>query len=87
MVEVLLPFLLMKEQSILSSFEDTSHLQAQSSAMFSQGGIESKENFDLPYVYSYFKRFVQLYIPNTLHTKFNGRNNTLPYLKCSLNLT
>lgn len=41
--------------------------------------------FDLPYVYAYFKRFVQLYIPNTLHTKFNPRGTTsLPYLKCSL---
>ncbi len=38
----------------------------------------------MAYVYGYFKRFIQLYIPNTLHTKYNGRGNSLPYLKCSL---
>lgn len=41
-------------------------------------------NFDLSYVYAYFRRFVQLYTPNTLHAKFNGRGNSLPYLKCSM---
>ena len=41
-------------------------------------------SFDLAYVYAYFKRFVQLYFPNTLHTKFNGRGgNGLPYLNCT----
>lgn len=43
------------------------------------------EGFDLAFVYAYFKRFIQQYIPNTLHTKFNGRGGTsLPYLKSAL---
>lgn len=65
MIEVLMPFLLMK-QAPNPSTQDT-------------------VAFDSGYVYAYFKRFVQLYIPNTLHTKFNGRGGTsLPYLKCAL---
>jgi hypothetical protein len=29
-----------------------------------------------------------MYIPNTMHTKLNGRGGTsLPYLKCTLTLT
>lgn len=44
---------------------------------------------DLAYIYAYFKRFVSLYVPNIIHTKFNGitGKNTLPYLKASLNIT
>ena len=47
--------------------------------------MDLADSFDLAFVYAYFKRFVQQYIPNTLHTKFNGRGGTsLPYLKCTL---
>ena len=43
--------------------------------------------FDLACVYAFFKRFVRSFIPNNLHTKFNGRSAALPYLKCCLHLT
>ncbi len=39
---------------------------------------------DLAYIYGYFRSFVQLYVPNTLHTKYNGKGTTLPYLRVSL---
>jgi hypothetical protein len=56
MIEVMMPFLLMKSPA-----------------------------FDLACVYAYFKRFMASYLPNTLHTKLNGRGSTsLPYLKCTL---
>lgn len=77
MIEVLLPFLFMKQQS--SDAEIQKQLVTNS--------YESKQQFDIAYVYGYFKMFVQLYIPNTLHTKFNGRGTSLPYLKCSLFIT
>jgi len=73
MIEVLLPFLLMKQQT-----EPAAHWSTPNLATLV---------FDLPYVYAYFKRFVELYIPNTLHTKFDGKGNSLPYLKCSIFLT
>ena len=43
--------------------------------------------FDLACVYAFFKRFVRSFIPNNLHTKFNGRSAALPYLKGCLHLT
>ncbi|CDW87634.1 tbc domain containing protein [Stylonychia lemnae] len=73
-LEVLLPFLLLKQQGPME-FENQ-FLQTQNG--------DFMNNFDLSYVYAYFRRFVQLYTPNTLHAKFNGRGNSLPYLKCSL---
>jgi hypothetical protein len=62
MLEVLLPFLYMKQ-------------------------VDEHADFDLACVYAFFKRFVRHYIPNNLHTKFNGRSQILPYLKCCLHLT
>lgn len=44
-------------------------------------------NFDLACVYAFFKQFVRNFIPNNLHSKFNGRSAILPYLKCTLHLT
>lgn len=46
-----------------------------------------KLNFDLACVYAFFKRFVKCFIPNNLHNKFNGRQNELPYLGCTLRIT
>jgi hypothetical protein len=78
MIEVLMPFLFMKQHN--SSSSSSNH-----SSVYS---TELENQFDLACVYSHFKRFVSLYIPNTLHTKFNGRGGTsLPYLKCALILT
>jgi len=49
---------------------------------------ESDKNFfDLACVFAYFKRFVLSFIPNNLHTKFNGCQDGLPYLHCCLNMT
>lgn len=67
MLEVVLPFLCMKQGS--------------------SGGGGGGGGFDLASVYAHFKRFVYCFIPNNLHTKFNGRSAVLPYLKCCLNLT
>ena len=72
-----MPFLLMKQHENFSS--------TTSNGFSSVSSQSSSSTFDLACVYSYFKRFVQLYIPNTLHTKFTGKGGTsLPYLKCSL---
>jgi hypothetical protein len=46
-----------------------------------------KQKFDLACVYAFFKRFVKCFIPNNLHNKFNGRQNELPYLSCTLRIT
>jgi hypothetical protein len=43
-------------------------------------------DFDLACVYAYFKRFVRNFIPNNLHSKYNGRTTVLPYIKCTLHL-
>ena len=72
-----MPFLLMKQHESFSS--------ASSNGLSSLSSQSQASSLDIALVYSYFKRFVQLYIPNTLHTKFNGSGGTsLPYLKCSL---
>lgn len=43
--------------------------------------------FDLAMVYACFSRFVDLYLPNTLHTKFTNKGNqALPFLKLTLQL-
>lgn len=47
----------------------------------------NKAKFDLACVYAFFKRFVKCFIPNNLHNKFNGRQNELPYLSCTLRIT
>ncbi len=74
MIEVLLPFLLMK--------------QAPSKEAISSTTAEVKGGTDLPHVYAYFRKFVQFYIPNTMHSKFNAKGGTsLPYLKCTLILS
>ncbi len=41
----------------------------------------------LAQIYALFKRFIELYIPNTLHAKFASRGQSLPYLKCSFHVT
>lgn len=76
MLEVLLPFLFMKQT------------QPEQDDSVSQRSITSAKEgtFDLACVYAFFKRFIRLYIPNNLHTKFNGRSQILPYLKCCLHL-
>lgn len=76
MLEVLLPFLYMKQTPKAES--DT----VSKSSYNSQNSC----GFDLACVYAFFKRFVRQYIPNNLHTKFNGRSQILPYLKCCLHL-
>ena len=48
---------------------------------------DKKPKFDLACVYAFFKRFVKSFIPNNLHNKFNGRQNELPYLSCTLRIT
>jgi hypothetical protein len=45
-------------------------------------GSEVDDCFDLACCYAYFKAFVTFFIPNNLHTKFNGRTEVLPYLRC-----
>jgi hypothetical protein len=65
MLEVLLPFMYMKNT----------------------GATTGHGDFDIACVYAYFKRFVRNFIPNNLHSKFNGRTNVLPYIKCTLHLT
>lgn len=78
MIEVLMPFLLIKQHDSFSSATSVGI-----SSVSSQSYPSSA--FDLAQVFAYFKKFVQLYIPNTLHTKFTGKGGTsLPYLKCSL---
>ena len=52
-----------------------------------QSPVTPANFFDLACVYAFFKRFVRSFIPNNLHTKFNGRSAALPYLKCCLHLT
>jgi hypothetical protein len=51
------------------------------------GAVCQSGDFDLASVYAYFKRFVRSFIPNNLHSKFNGQSNVLPYIKCSIHLT
>ncbi len=71
-----MPFLLMKQSATsVTNFSSASET----------GGTGS---IDLAYVYGFFRKFVQIYIPNTMHTKLNERGGTsLPYLKCTLTLT
>lgn len=38
-------------------------------------------------VYAYFKRFVEYFIPNNLHSRFNGRETVLAHVKCCVTLT
>ena len=43
--------------------------------------------FKLPEVFAYFRSFVQLYIPNTLHSKYSSSHGCwLPHLQCVLTL-
>ena len=95
MLEVLLPFLFMKQTEREEPDTDESPLNADSTAAshrvprklreMVRGGTGSKR-FDLACVYAFFKRFVKCFIPNNLHNKFNGRNQSLPYLSCCLSL-
>ena len=116
MLEVLMPFLLMKQrvddqgesqvkrdprqvQSTLFG-ENSGMLYNDAMSMMSksmkgnsmtnalqQSGHAPGNFFDLACVYAFFKRFVRSFIPNNLHTKFNGRSAALPYLKCCLQIT
>ena len=55
--------------------------------MYIKHAGQSPGEFDLACVYAYFKQFVRRFIPNNLHSKFNGRAVVLPYIKCTLHLT
>ena len=116
MLEVLMPFLLMKQrvddqgeeqvkrdprqyQSTLFGadsgmlYNDAMSTLSKSTKgnsmtnMLQQSGHSPSNFFDLACVYAFFKRFVRSFIPNNLHTKFNGRSAALPYLKCCLQIT
>lgn len=116
MLEVLMPFLLMKQrvddqegeqvkrdprqyQSTLfgadsgSLYNDAVSSMSKSmkgnsmGSVLNQSGHQPANYFDLACVYAFFKRFVRSFIPNNLHTKFNGRSAALPYLKCCLQIT
>ena len=65
MLEVLLPFLYMKQTPKAES--DTVSKSSFNSSL-------KESSFDLACVYAFFKRFIRQYIPNNLHTKFNGRS-------------
>jgi len=42
--------------------------------------------FSLGEVYSYTKGYIDMFMPNTLHSKFNGKDYSLPHLQCQLSL-
>jgi len=93
MLEVLLPFLYMKQADSLSNdnaspVDDARSVGGRSAISgISYQTVSARRNtFDLAHVYAYFKRFVHTFIPNNLHTKFNGSSNILPYLRCCMHL-
>lgn len=47
--------------------------------------LKSKE-FSLAEVYAYSKGYIEMFMPNTLHSKFNGKDYSLPHLQCQLSL-
>jgi hypothetical protein len=47
--------------------------------------LKSKE-FPLSEVYAYTKGYIDMFMPNTLHSKFNGKDYSLPHLQCQLSL-
>ena len=47
--------------------------------------LKSKE-FPLSEVYAYSKGYIDMFMPNTLHSKFNGKDYSLPHLQCQLSL-
>ena len=47
--------------------------------------LQSKE-FSLAEVYAYTKGFIDMLMPNILHSKFNGKDYSLPHLQCQLSL-
>lgn len=47
--------------------------------------LKSKE-FTLAEVYAYSKGYIDMFMPNTLHSKFNGKDYSLPHLQCQLSL-
>ena len=47
--------------------------------------LKSKE-FTIAEVYAYSKGFIDMFIPNILHSKFNGKDYSLPHLQCQLSL-
>ena len=47
--------------------------------------LKSKE-FPLSEVYAYSKGYIEMFMPNTLHSKFDGKDYSLPHLQCQLSL-
>lgn len=47
--------------------------------------LKSKE-FSLAEVYAYTKGYIDMFMPNTLHSKYNGKDYSLPHLQCQLSL-
>jgi len=47
--------------------------------------LKSNE-FSLSEVYAYTKGYIDMFMPNTLHSKFNGKDYSLPHLQCQLSL-
>ncbi len=43
-------------------------------------------DFSLAEVYAYSKGYIDMFMPNTLHSKFNGKDYSLPHLQCQLSL-
>jgi hypothetical protein len=52
--------------------------------LYLKGAASSDD--ELSTTYALFKRFVNMYLTNVLHPKFNGKTFVLPYLKCTLYL-
>ena len=47
--------------------------------------LKSNE-FTLAEVYAYSKGYIDMFIPNTLHSKYNGQDYSLPHLQCQISL-
>jgi hypothetical protein len=47
--------------------------------------LKSNE-FSLAEVYAYIKGYIDMFMPNTLHSKYNGKDYSLPHLQCQLSL-
>ena len=82
MIDLLLPFMMMKQQTT------TKQQWVPLAPSLSDSDQQQQPLLDLSFVYGYFKRFVLLFLPNIIHAKFDGQTgqNTLPYLRCALNL-
>lgn len=47
--------------------------------------LKSNE-FSLSEVYAYSKGYIDMFMPNTLHSKYDGRDYSLPHLQCQISL-